>query len=65
MNMNRIRDEHESHVVSTSLTILYKIREFTKGGLTKGGLAIYAVPLCNCNALGFLFNVQIENMRNC
>ena len=26
-------------------------REFTKGGLVKGGLAIYAFPLRNCNAL--------------
>ena len=23
-----------------------------RGGLVKGGLAIYAFPLCNCNALG-------------
>ena len=42
-----------------------KNREFTKGGLVKGGLAIYAFPLCNCNALGSVFNVQIENMPNC
>ena len=40
-------------------------REFTKGGLVKGGLAIYAFPLCNCNALGSVFNVQIENTPNC
>ena len=40
-------------------------REFTKGGLVKGGLAIYAFPLRNCNTLGSAFNAQIENMPNC
>ena len=40
-------------------------REFTKGDFVKGGLAIYACPLCNCNAFGSLFNVEIENMPNC
>ena len=39
--------------------------EFTKGGLVKGGLAIYAFPLCNCNTSGSVFNVQIENLPNC
>ena len=33
-----------------------------KGGLVKGGLATYAFPSCNCNTLGSVFNVQIENM---
>ena len=37
-----------------------------RGGLVKGGLAIYAHPLCNCNTLGFVFNVEIEeHMPNC
>ena len=27
-------------------------QEFAKGGLVKGGLAIYVFPLCNCNILG-------------
>ena len=40
-------------------------REFTKGGFSKGGLAIYVFPLCNCNTLGFVLNVQFENMPNC
>ena len=40
-------------------------REFAKGGLAKGDLAIYAFPLCDCNTLGSVFNVQIENMPNC
>ena len=35
-------------------------REFTKGGL-----AIYVFPLCNCNTLGSAFYVRIENMPNC
>ena len=39
--------------------------EVHKGGLVKGGLAIYAFPLCNCNTLGSVFNVEIENMPNC
>ena len=30
-------------------------REFKKGGLVKGGLAIYAFPLCNCNTLDSVF----------
>ena len=34
----------------------------TKGGLVKGGLAIYAFPLCDCNALGSVFNVQFESV---
>ena len=42
-----------------------KYREFTKGGLVKGGLAIYAFPLCNCKTLGSVVHVQIENMPNC
>ena len=40
-------------------------REFTKGGLVKGGLAICASPLCNCNVLGSVFNFRIEDMPNC
>ena len=36
-----------------------------KGGFIKGGLAIYALPLCNCNTLGSVFNVEIDNMPNC
>ena len=40
-------------------------REFTKGGLVKGGLAICVFPLCNCNASGSVVNVHIENMPNC
>ena len=40
-------------------------REFTKGGLVKGGLAIYALHLCDCNTLGSVFNAQIENVPNC
>ena len=40
-------------------------REFTKGGLVKMGLAMYAFPVCNCNALGSVVNAQIENMPNC
>ena len=44
---------------------LHGDREFTKGGLVKAGPAIYAFPLCNCNALGSVVNVQIENMPNC
>ena len=40
-------------------------REFTKGGLVKGGFAIYAFPLCTCNGLGSVFHAQIENMPNC
>ena len=43
---------------------LFRPREFTNGGLVKGGLAIYASPLCNCYTLGSDFNVQIENMPN-
>ena len=35
-------------------------REFTKGGFV-----IDAFPLCNCNTLGSVVNVQIENMPNC
>ena len=37
-------------------------QEFTKGGLVKGSLAIYVVPLCICNALGSVFDAQIENV---
>ena len=37
-------------------------REFTKGGFSTGGLAIYAFPLCNCNTLGSVLTVQIEHM---
>ena len=40
-------------------------REFTKGGLFKGGLAIYAFHLCDCDALGSGFNAQIEHVPNC
>ena len=36
-----------------------------RGVLVKGGLAICAFPLCNCDTLGFVFNVQIEHMPNC
>ena len=32
-------------------------REFTKGGLVKGGLAIDVFPLCNCSILGSVVNV--------
>ena len=41
------------------------IREFTKGGLVKGGLAIHAFPLCNSYTLGSVFHAQIESMPNC
>ena len=41
------------------------VREFTKGGLVKGGLAIYVFPLCNCNTLGSAFNVEVERMPHC
>ena len=41
-----------------------KDREFTKGVLVKGGLAIYSFPLCHCNTLGSAFHVQIEHMPN-
>ena len=40
-------------------------REFTKGGLVKGGLAMYAFLLCNCNALASVVYVEVENMPNC
>ena len=39
----------------TREAVLDKHREFTRGGLVKGGLAIYAFPLCNCNTLGSVF----------
>ncbi len=35
-------------------------REFTKGGLVKRGLAMYAFPLYNRNTLGYVFDVRIE-----
>ena len=57
-----------SHSISTIIIILILIllsREFTKGGFGKGGFAIYAFPLCNCNTLGSVFNVEIENTPNC
>ena len=39
------------------------LREFTEGGLVKGGLAIYAFPLCNCNALASpLLNPPLLNL---
>ena len=41
------------------------LREFTKGSLVKGGLATYAFPLCNRNALDSVVNVQIESIPNC
>ena len=41
------------------------LRELRKGGLVKGGLAIYALPLCNCSTLGSVLSAQIENMPNC
>ena len=50
-----------SEVVSTH----FIFREFTKGGLVKGGLAMYVFPFCNCNTLGFVVKVQIENIPNC
>ena len=34
-------------------------------GLVKGGFAIYALPLCNCNTIGVVFDARIENMPNC
>ena len=40
--------------------MIRQFREFTKGGLVKGGLAMYAFPSCNCNTLGPVFNVQVE-----
>ena len=40
-------------------------RESTQGGLVKGGLTIYALPLRNRNTLGSVFNSQIENAPNC
>ena len=49
-------------VPSASQRLPQGTREFTKGGLVKGGFAIHAFPLCNCNTLGSVFNVQIENM---
>ena len=37
-------------LLSLVLSLSLVFREFTKGGLVKGGgLAIYAFPLCNCN----------------
>ena len=36
-----------------------------KGGLVKGGLAMYGFPLCNCNTSGSDVNAEIENMPNC
>ena len=35
------------------------LREFTKGVLVKGSLAIYAFPLCKCNTLGCVSPVQL------
>ena len=40
-------------------------REFTKGVLVKGSLAIYVFSLCNSNTSGSVFNAQFENMPNC
>ena len=40
-------------------------QEFAKGGLAKRGLAIYVFPLCNCNTLVSVVDVQIEHMPNC
>ena len=57
--------KQEKAVRRKTSTFVAKVREFTKGGLVKGGLAIYAFPLCNRNTLGSVFNVQIENMPNC
>ena len=38
-----------------------------KGGFSKGGGGVesYAFPLCNCNTLGSVFNVEIVNRPNC
>ena len=36
-----------------------------RGGVVKGGLAIYAFPLYNCDTLGSASYVQIESMPNC
>ena len=30
--------------------------------LVKGGLAIYALPLCNCNTLGCVVHVRVKHM---
>ena len=46
-------------------SLMFTVREFAKGGLVKGGLAIDSLPLCNCNTLGSIFNVETENMPNC
>ena len=45
--------------------MIMTLREFTKGGLVKGGLAIDVFPFRNRNTLGSVFNVEIENMPNC
>ena len=39
--------------------VAVKDREFTKGGLVKGGLANDAFPSCNCNTLGCVSPVQL------
>ena len=53
------------HMYNLDYDMLIVFRKFAKGGLVKGGLAIYVFPLCNCNALGSAFNMQIEHMHNC
>ena len=49
-------------VIANTIIIIMMILIVRKGGLVKGGLATYAFPSCNCNTLGSVFNVQIENM---
>ena len=63
----RLLESHEQAVgAPTGAAAVHKdTREFTKGGLVKWGLAIYAFPLCNCNELGSVFNEQIENIPSC
>ena len=53
------------YILCNTRTIYQYNREFTQGDLVKGGLAIYACTLCNCNTLGSVFNMQIEHMPNC
>ena len=51
------------HLRGTAALLRADSREFTKGGLVKAGLAMYAFPLCDCNTLGYVFYVEIENIH--
>ena len=42
------------------LRISHVSREFTKGFLVKGGLAICALSLCNCNTLGSFLMCKLK-----